>query len=215
MESIGIYDRHGHEQDWDWLIAAFGDIKLERAEAATGVSQVFRIVRLQVVEGAAIETVQVLDQQGNPLQGVRVVRAWSDAPSLPGWLPPASRWRECGVYGVTNSSGEIGFAMGHGDTYALPGTGTSSVWVAEDAGPSDLIEGLGVLEGERPRHLDVVFQLQEIGVETPPPPPPPPAPSSAPPSPEPGPRADEGDWTEISRKLDRILELLERESRES
>ena len=215
MESIGIYDRHGREQDRDWLVAAFGEVKLERAEVASGVNQLFRIVRLQVVEGAAIETVQVLDQQGNPLQGVRVVRAWPDAPALPGWLPPTSRWRECGVYGVTNSSGEVGFGMGHGDTYALPGTGTSSVWVAEDAGPSDLIDGLGVLEGERPRHLDVVFQLQEIGVETPPPPPPPPAPSSAPPSPEPGPRADEGDWTEISRKLDRILELLERESRES
>ena len=214
MELAEIYDLHGSEQDWDWLGAAFGGVQLQRAEAPGGAGQVFRIVRLQVVEGTAIQRVWVLDQEGNPLEGVRVVRAWPDGPSLPAWAPPASRWHERGVYGVTNSSGEIGFGMGHGDGYALPGTGTSAVWVAEDAGPSDVIDGLGMLEGERPRHLDVTFQLRDVGGEPPsPPPPPPPAPSSPPDqTPEPGPQAAEEDWAKISAKLDRILELLERES---
>jgi hypothetical protein len=210
-----IYDLHGSEQDWDWLGAAFGEVKLERAKAPGGVGQVFRLVRLQVVEATAIQRVWVLDQEGNPLEGVRVVRAWPDGPSLPGWAPPASRWHECGVYGVTNSRGEIGFGMGHGDTYALPGTGPSAVWVAEAAGPSDVIDGLGMLAGERSSHLDVTFQLQSVGGEPPSPPPPltPPAPSSPPNQPpEPGPQSGEEDWAKISAKLDRILELLERES---
>lgn len=216
MELPRIYDRQGREQDWDWLVSAFGSVKLERVDAAAGVNQVFRIVRLQVVEGTPIETVQVLDQQGSPMQGVRVVRAWADAPSLPDWLPPASRWSESGVYGVTDSSGEIGFGMGHGDTYALPGTGTGALWVAEDAGPSDLIDGLGILEGERPCHLDVTFQLQDVGVQPvlPPPPPAPPTSSPEPPPSVPGPPAGGDGWGEIMDKLDRILELLEGISRE-
>ena len=217
MELAKIYDLRGTEQDWGWLGAAFGKVNLERTESPAGVDQVFRIVRLQVVEGTAIQRVWVLDQEGNPLEGVRVVRAWPDGPSLPRWAPPASRWHECGVYGVTNSSGEIGFGMGHGDTYALPGTGTSAAWVAEDAGPSDLIDGLGMLEGEHPRHLDVTFQLQDMGAGPPSPLPPPPRPeSSSPPDqpPEPTPQAGDDDWAQISAKLDRILELLERKAEE-
>jgi len=212
-----IYDLRGNQQDWDWIGAAFGGVQLERAAAPGGVGRIFRVVRLQVVEGTAIQGVWVLDQEGNPLEGVRVVRAWPDGPSLPGWAPPASRWHECGVYGVTNSSGGIGFGMGHGDTYALPGTGTSAIWVADDAGPSDVIDGLGMLEGERPLHLDVTFQLQDVGGEPPSPPPPPtaPAPSSLPDQlPEPELQAGEQDWAEVSAKLDRILELLQRKAEE-
>jgi hypothetical protein len=216
VELAEIYDMHGSEQDWDWLGAAFGGVQLQRAEASGGAGQVFRIVRLQVVEGTAIQRVWVLDQEGNALEGVRVARAWPDGPPLPAWAPPASRWHERGVYGVTNSSGEIGFGMGYGDGYALPSTGTSAVWVAEDAGPSDVIDGLGMLEGERPRHLDVTFQLQDVGVEpSSPPPPPRPEPSAPPDQPaEPGPQPGEEDLANISAKLDRVLELLERKAEE-
>jgi len=175
------------------------------------------IVQLRVVEGTAIESVHVLDQDGNPLEGARVVRAWPDAPPLPGWSPPANRWRECGVYGVTDASGEIGFGMGHGDTYTPPDEGASAVWVAEEAGPSDLIDGLGMLEGEGHRHLDVTFRRQDVGTEPPPSPPPPAPPAPAPPpalsSPKP-PSPSVEDWGTISDKLDRILELLEQQSRE-
>ena len=217
MDLPEIYDLQGDEQDWDWLAAAFGAVRLERAEVPEGAGRVFRIVRLQAVEGTAIESVHVLDQDGNPLGGARVVRTWLGAPALPGWSPPASRWRECGVYGVTDASGEIGFGMGHGDAYTPPDEGASAVWVAEEAGPSDLIDGLGMLEGEGHRHLDVTFQRQDVGTEAPPSPPPPAPPAQTRPptlSPASPPSPAVEDWGTISEKLDRILDLLERQSRE-
>jgi hypothetical protein len=217
MDLPEVYDLQGDKRDWAWLIAAFGAVKLERAEVPEGASRVFRVVRLQVVEGTAIESVHVLDQDGNPLEGARVVRAWPDAPPLPGWSQLASHWRECGVYGVTNASGKIGFGMGHGDAYTPPDEGASAVWVAEEIGPSDLIGGLGMLDGKRRRHLDVCFQLRDVGEEPPPPPPPPSPPAPTPPptlSPAPPPSLGGEDWVTISEKLDRILDLLERQSRE-
>jgi hypothetical protein len=212
MDMPEIYDLQGGERNWDWLVASFGAVKLERAVAPEGAGLVFRIIRLHVVEGTPIESVHVLGQDGNPLAGARVVRTWPGAPPLPGWLPPASRWRECGVYGVTGAKGEIGFGMGHGDTYTPPDGGASAVWVAEEAGPSDLFDGLGMLEGERHRHLDVYFQLQDVGAEPPPPPPAPPAPPPPAPSPASPPSPGVEDWQKILEKLDRILELLERQA---
>ena len=215
MDLPEIYDLQGDKQDWDWLAAAFGAVKLERAEVPDGGGRVFRVVRLQVIERTAIESVRVLDWDNEPLEGARVVRTWPGAPPLPGWSPPASRWRECGVYGVTDASGEIGFGMGHGDTYTPPHAGASAVWVAEEAASSDLIDGLGMLEGEGQRHLDVTFQLQGAGEGPPPPPPARPEPTSPPIlSPAPVPSHGEEDLETISEKLDRILELLERQSRE-
>ena len=64
LELAEIYDLRGSEQDWDWLGAAFGGVQLERAEAAGRVGQVFRIVRLQLVEGTVIQRIWVLDQEG-------------------------------------------------------------------------------------------------------------------------------------------------------
>lgn len=217
MDLPKIYDPQGSEQDWDWLVATFGGVKLERAETAKEPGQVFRIVQLQVVEETVIQRILVLDRDGNPLAGMRVVRAWPDAPTLPGWSPPASLWHERGVYGVTNATGEIGFGMGFGDTYTPPSAGASAVWVAEDVGPSDLIDGLGMLAGERRRHLDVTFQLQDVGGKPPTPPSPPaPAPSSRPTlSPESREPAGAEDWATISKKIDRILELLEQQSKEA
>jgi hypothetical protein len=73
-----------------------------------------------------------------------------------------------------------------------------------------------MLQGERPRHLDVTFQLQDVGVEpSSPPPPPRPEPSAPPDQPaEPGPQPGEEDLANISAKLDRVLELLERKAEE-
>jgi hypothetical protein len=211
MELPKVYGQQGEERDWDWLVANFGAVSLERAEALDGVSQVYRVVKLQDAEGPAVQAAYVVDSRGNPLEKVRVVRYWPDAPALPVWQPPASRWRDRGVYGETKDAGEIGFGMGYGDYYFPPAGGASAVWVADESGPSDWIGGLGMLGGTNHRHLDVSFQRQDASSEPPPQPPlpPPPPPSPPPPSPSPSPPEEETNWERLFERLDRIIEMLE------
>jgi len=214
MELPRVYDQQGGEQDWDWLVANFGAVSLERAETLAGASQVYHIVKLQDVEGPAVQTAYVVDSQGVPLEKITVVRYWPDAPGLPEWQPPTSRWRDRGVHGETKKTGEIGFGMGYGDYYFPPAGGASAMWVAGETGPSDWIGGLGMLGGSNHRHLDVTFQRQDASSEPPSQPPlpsllasPPPIlplpPSSSSPSEE------EARWARLFERLDRIIELLE------
>ena len=172
MAEPKIFDQQGQERDWAWLTANFGDIRVERATAEEGVTKVYRVVKLQGAEGPAVQVATVTDKDGNPLEGIQVVRYWPDAPQLPDWPKPASRWHQRGVFGGTNTSGDIGYGMGHGDYYFPPDGGASSVWVADEAGPSDLVSGLGMLGGTNHRHLDVFFELQDVEEEPPTPPPP-------------------------------------------
>ena len=203
MEEPRVYDQQGQERNWQWLVANFGSVNLERAEVPQGPGKVFRVVKLQDREGPAVLVVHVTDQEGNPRDGVTVVRYWPDAPSLPDWPPPTSRWRTRGVFGGTNPNGDIGYGMGTGDYYSPPKGGASAVWVAEQAGPSDCVSGLGMLSGTNHRHLEVHFQLQDVKGEPPPPTPPPPTP------PEPTPPPAEDNWARLFKQLDRIEAQLE------
>jgi hypothetical protein len=203
-------DGEGAERDWDWLMANFGAINLEYAEPPAEGGSVYRVVQLQAVEEPAIQVGRVLDAEGQPLAGVRVVRFWPEAPPLPRWALPASRWRDRGVYGETNDQGEIGFGLGHGDDYRPPAGGASALWVAEEAGPSDLVGGLGKIQGSPHRHLDVVFQRQPAGGEAiAPPVAAPPRPTPPPPT-EKEPEPTRDPWQILFEKLDRIAELLEK-----
>jgi hypothetical protein len=206
MDVPKVYDQEGNERDWHWLVANFGAIRVERTELPEGVSHHYRIVKLQDAEGPAVKIVHVQDQTGKPQEGVRVVRYWPDAPRLPEWSPPASRWQERGVYGDTNVNGDIGFGMGRGDYYFPPDGGASAVWIASSQGPSDYISGMGMLGGTNHRHIDVTFELQ--GEEGQPPPTPTPPPTPPPPEPP-----EEGDnWDKLFSRLDRVIELLEKQS---
>lgn len=206
MDEIQIFDRQGQERDWDWLVASYGAIRVKRAQVPEGVTKVYRIVKLQDVEGPAVQVVNVSDQENNPIQGTRVVRRWPDAPQLPAWPAPISMWYEQGVYGGTNENGDVGFGMGHGDYYFVPEEGASCVWVAARKGPSDLISGLGMLGGTNHRHLDVYYQLQDVKVR--PPEKSPEKPPERPP--EEGPVQPSGDrWQLLMDKLDDIIALLE------
>jgi hypothetical protein len=205
MEMPRVFDQGGQEQDWDWLVANFGAVNLERVEPAEGVTQVYRIVKLQDAEGPAVQIVNVVDGDGNAMAGIRVVRYWPDAPLLPDWPSPISRWRKRGVFGATNVEGDIGYGMGRGDYYFPPSGGASAVWVADPKGPSDFISGLGMLGATRHRHLDVFYQLQDLGE---PPVEPPEEPPDEPPDEPPEEPLDER-WQKLFEKLDRIITLLE------
>jgi hypothetical protein len=202
VEHPRIYDQQGQQRDWNWLVASFGNITLERSQASEG--SIFRIVKLQDAEGPAVQVANVMDQDGLTMEGIRVVRYWPDAPTLPAWTSPISMWRSQGVYGTTNVSGDIGYGMGHGDYYFPPGPGASGLWVADDAGPSDFIGGLGMLGGTNHRHLDVYFQLTPAKAS--------PSPEPPEPLPEEPPHADPSDrWQKLFAKLDQIIAMLERQ----
>lgn len=201
MEAPKVYDQQGQERNWQWLVANFGPVSLERAEAPAGPGKVFRVVKLQDREGPAVLIVHISDEQGNPHEGARVVRYWPDAPSLPNWPQPTSRWRARGVFGKTNPKGEIGYGMGTGDYYWPPSGGASAVWVAEEDGASDCISGLGMLGGTNHRHLEVHFQLQTVEGE--PSPPEPPAPTPTEPTP-PTHHPTDDNWARLFEQLDRI-----------
>ena len=64
MDKPKVYDQQGQEKDWDWLIANFGPLELERTEVPEGVNQVYRIAELHDREGPAVEIVHVVDQGG-------------------------------------------------------------------------------------------------------------------------------------------------------
>ena len=211
MDKPKILDQQGREHDWDWLTTNFGAITLEPAGSTSG--KVFRAVKLQDAEGPAVQLVQIVDQDGNPMPGVGVVRWWPDAPQLPGWGDEVSQWRKRGVFGPTNASGNIGFGMGHGDDYLPPAGGASGVWVADVKGQSDFVSGLGMLGGTDHRHLDVFYRLVDLDVppdELPNQPPDhlPGEPTDEPPDVPPDqPPADR--WVALFEKLDHIIELLE------
>jgi hypothetical protein len=211
MDMPKIYDQQGQEQSLTWLEANFGPVRVERAKAVEGVRQIYRVVMLKDAEGPAVTVVNVTDQEGKPLENIRVVRHWPDAPTLPGWPPPTSRWRDRGVYGGTNINGDIGFGMGRGDYYFPPSAGASSLWIADEQGPSDFVQGLGMLGGTNHRHLNIYFELQDVGEEPPSPPEPPlpPEPPQPPEPPEPPAPEPTENWEKLFARLDRIIDLLE------
>ncbi len=204
MDNPTIIDQDGKEQDWDWLVANFGAVKVDRAQVSAENTAVYRVSRLQDVQGPAAQVVSVLDQDGTPLQGIRVVRHWPGAPDLPGWSPPVSVWHAQGVHGLTGTSGQLGFGLGADERYSQPDGGPGSIWIANDAGPSDLISGLGMLENTDHRHLNVSFLLTEVALATPP----------VPDEPPPSQQMPDNAWELILEKLDQITALVEERLRE-
>jgi hypothetical protein len=200
VDNPTIIDQDGQEQNWDWLAANFGSVELVRPQVSAEHTAVYRLCRLLDVEGPAAQVVHVLDQDGNPLEGIRVVRHWPGAPDLPAWSPPISRWQAQGVHGLTGRGGQLGFGLGADERYSAPNGGPGSIWIADEAGPSDLISGLGMLENTEHRHLNLFYQLQEVAsIPAPPVEEPIPPPQALPDNP----------WGVILDKLDQITKLVE------
>jgi hypothetical protein len=153
----------GLERDWHWLLTRFGPVVVQRIPAPGDRGPAFRLIRLREVAGPAVQSVHVLDNEGKPLPGILVVRHTPDAPALPQWPAPASRWHDSGVFGPTGDDGIAVFGLGQADGYTLPGPGSGSVWVSDPKGPSDLLTGLGTLATAQPRHLDLYFRLSSAG----------------------------------------------------
>ena len=152
-----IYDTTGAERDWSWLQATFGQgvqVTTRPNAAAPG----YEIAELRAKEGPCTLVARVLDEHGAPAAGIDVARWWDDI-SLPPLPDHLAYWRARGVYGPTNSAGDVGFGMGAGDGYdphwPLDGLPVSEIWARDN---SDRIHGLGWIWATNHLHIDVTFR---------------------------------------------------------
>jgi len=154
-----IYNYNGQVTTVDWLYEEFGPgVEWRYIEPHPDTDWVFRVTALRAKCGPAAIVVKVVDEFGNPLEGIEVVRYWPGAPTLPDFSgTTAYQWTTIGVHGPTNAEGDIGFGMGTGDYYWLPATAVSGVYVADFAGYGDYVGGLGMLGATDHCHLDVQF----------------------------------------------------------
>jgi hypothetical protein len=147
--TLTIYDLDGMERDWDWLVANFGAVTLNRGTGAASVTV------LRAVEGPNALVIHVENSEGTPMENVPVVFYWPDAPELPPEQQACGLDR--GIVGYTKSSGDVDFAMGPGAYYFPPGAGPHVVWVPVEG--TDCLRGLGMLGGTNHIHLDSVWRV--------------------------------------------------------
>jgi hypothetical protein len=151
IPNLLILDKDGVAKDWDWLVATFGAVEIVRAAPGPA----YRVCTLQEEHVQVTIKVRAAESE-TPLSGITVIRYWPDAPFLP---PEMVDWHDRGVHVPTNEAGLVEFAMGMGDKYFPPSAGASDIWVSDSAYPSDLMKGLGMLDGTDHIHLNVEFCL--------------------------------------------------------
>lgn len=172
LAGVTIYDQTGAVRDEAWLYARFGNVERVASSAPVG-EAVFRLFELREKEGPTALIVKTLDDQGRAMAGVNCIFTWPTADKLPDWNPPPERWLENGVYGPTNSDGDVGFGMGGGGYYdPKTSQGPHSAWVGRPSTYSDWVKGLGMLPFTNHIHLDCCFKLT-TGDDEPEPPTPP------------------------------------------
>lgn len=186
LGTIQVFDADGQEQDLDWLAAKYGDFQIQ--PAADGEGPVYRISALRERVDGNILMVRVVDSSGSSLTGVSVAWYWPDAPDdddcgpagglLSGMVPDRCEGSP------TNAGGDAGFYMGGGAYYRpdLEQIGPHAVWAYGAGTRSDLILGLGMVDGTAYDHFDVEFTRYDDTPSQPPP-----TPSPTPPTPEPPP----------------------------
>jgi len=150
------------EKSVQWLHDLFGAVNWHETEPHPDAGYVFRLVELQVACGPATLKTHVIDENGDPLEKIACIRYWMNMPDkhrLPAYDPPASRYTDLGVIGKTNSEGVVGWGMGEGDYYNPPHqVGATTIYIADFDGPSDYIEGLGMLAATNHCTIHQVFQ---------------------------------------------------------
>ena len=137
----------------------------EWAEARYGVTVIphpggsnYQVAELIEQEGSSIMEFWVVDKEGDPAKGLRIVEWHLDAdPEMYGPLPGAG-WRANGMYTFpTNSEGRSDMPMG-GGSYTDPGVpGPHEAWMAGQ-GQSDKVVGIGMHRESEHRRLNVVWR---------------------------------------------------------
>jgi hypothetical protein len=147
--TLSIYDLDGAERDWEWLMATFGAVTLDRGTGMAGVSV------LRAIEGPTTLVVRIENADGDPIENVPVVFYWPDAPML---LPEQQACGlDRGLVILSKSNGNAEFGMGSGAYYFPPAGGPHVAWVATEG--TDCLGGLGMLSATNHIHLDSVWRM--------------------------------------------------------
>lgn len=163
---IKVYDWKGIERDLAYLTGKYGGFVIRSVPSDAGAAYRISVLR-ERVDTAASLIVSVKDDQGVSLDGIEIAWYWPDAPEDPnagplGGVPPQMRSNRC-VTGTTNTSGDVGFAMG-GGAYYWPDRGEigpHGVWIYGADTRSEVIYGLGMVAATNHDHIDVEFALVE------------------------------------------------------
>jgi hypothetical protein len=177
---VKVFDINGQQQDWDWLVANYGDIQIQKPNA----DSYFKVTELREKYGDSAFVVKVLREDGTPKTGKTVLFYWPDAPDAPG-----SGWLEQGVGGTTNENGDVGFGMGPGAYYTPPAGGPHKSWLFGE-NVSEMVEGIGMIAATDHHHIDVTFQWVE--------------------GEEPEPEPEDDDLTRLADAAERIAAALEK-----
>jgi hypothetical protein len=129
ISDLAIYDLAGNKRDRAWLDDVWG-VEIERG-------QVFHVVEMREHEGPSTQIVKVIDEDGSPLDGITVYRAWPT-----------------GSTHAKTVRGEVGFGRGRGDYITAPGEGVSVIKV----GLGDKVSRLGMVAGTEHRTLMLTYK---------------------------------------------------------
>ena len=149
---IRVYDVNGQEQDWNWLVANYGAITIQKPDA----DAYYKVVEIHEKHNDSAFIVKVLNAGGAPVVGKTALFYWPDAPEAPG-----AGWLEQGVGGTTNESGDVGFGMGPGAYYdPATQTGPHKAWLFGE-NVSEMFEGIGMVTLTNHNHVDITYQWVE------------------------------------------------------
>ena len=172
-----VYDRYGEGQPWSWVEENYGPLVVSPLNGAGWkVKELRENANLEGknAEAAAVIIVKCLDQFGLPVDQLQVAWYWPDVRLDPNCGPangvPAGMEPGRAEHGPTNLNGDVGWAMGSGAYYSPPNIGPHACWIYGHAIHSQVVLGLGMLDGTDHYHTDVVYQWMD---EQPPSPPPP------------------------------------------
>ena len=170
------------EEDWAWAQERYG-VRLVEATPPKGAT-VYRLTELRQKLGPCGMTVDVVDEDGQPLEGIVVLQGWENpekqlpddaAPRLSEdfWGQPEGKPNQ-GEGGFTNGEGVYGWGWGPGEQYQPElEEGPHWYWVMPGGEQvySDVTLGYGWLWGSDHDTLNLTFTRTVMEDEEPPPPP--------------------------------------------
>jgi len=193
--AVKVFDAEGNEQTWQWAVDRYG-VRLAEAAPPEGAT-VYRLTELRQKIGPCGQIVKVIDEEGNPIEGVAVLQGWVDGVDLPDDAAPMlvegiheqpDGKPNKGDGGFTNSDGLFGWGWGPGEQY-MPAEqeGAHWYWVMDEY--TEVPMGFGWLFGSDHDTLNITFTKTVADTPLPP----------EPPEPEPG-----DDLAEVLARLERI-----------